>query len=296
MPADEVEIDMPLVRRLLASQFQVWASLPIEAVQPFGTDNALYRLGAHMVVRLPRGERASQTLKKERLWLPRLAPQLPVAIPIPLVEGMPSEGYPFPWSIYRWLEGENPTIHCVTEMNQLAIDLAQFLVALQRIDPADGPSPGSHNFFRGGSLARRDEATRAAILSLGQAIDGDAVISAWESALRAPDWERSPVWIHGDQDSRNLLVKRGRLFAVIDFGGLGVGDPACDVMVAWKLFSREARDIFRSQLSVDDSTWARSRGWALSQAVVALSYYTLETNPTLVLEAQRWMAEVLAAG
>jgi aminoglycoside phosphotransferase (APT) family kinase protein len=208
---------------------------------------------------------------------------------------MPAEGYPFPWSIYRWLESENTTIHCVTDMNQLAVDLAQFLAALQRIDPTDGPSPGPHNFFRGVSLARRDEATRAAIVSLGHAMDGDAVISAWEAALLAPEWERPPVWIHGDLDSRNLLVECGRLCGVIDFGGLGVGDPACDVMVAWKLFSGDARDIFRTQLSVDDSTWTRSRGWALSQAVIALSYYTLETNPTLVLEAQRWMAEVLAA-
>jgi aminoglycoside phosphotransferase (APT) family kinase protein len=174
--------------------------------------------------------------------------------------GDAAEGYPFRWSVYRWLDGENATINRVADMNQMAIDLAQLLSAMQRIDPTAGPSPGPHNFFRGVSLARRDEATRAAIHSLGQAIDSDVAISAWETALRASEWERPPVWIHGDLDSRNLLVEHGRLCAVIDFDGLGVGDPACDVMVAWKLFSREAREIFRTQLSVDDSTWTRSRG------------------------------------
>jgi aminoglycoside phosphotransferase (APT) family kinase protein len=293
MHADEIEIDLPLVKRLLAAQFPQWASLPLQPVQPFGTDNALFRLGAHMVVRMPRTERTGQTLEKERKWLPRLAPRLRVAVPIPLAEGMPDEGYPFTWSVYQWLEGENATIDRVTDVNQLAVDLAQFLAAMRRIDATDGPSPGPHNFFRGASLAARDEATRAAIAYLGQKFHTNELISAWEAGLAAPEWDRPPVWIHGDLDSRNLLVKGGRLCAVIDFGGLGIGDPACDVMVAWKLFSKEARNVFRRQLSVDDATWRRSRGWALSQAVIALSYYTLETNPTLVLEAQRWITEIL---
>jgi aminoglycoside phosphotransferase (APT) family kinase protein len=293
MHSDEVDIDIPLVRGLLAAQFPQWASLPIEPVHPLGTDNALYRLGDDMVVRLSRRERTSRTLEKERYWLPRLAPLLPVAVPLPLADGMPGEGYTFAWSIYRWLSGEQATVEHVTDLNQLAIDLAQFLTALRRIDSTDGPSPGDHNFFRGVALAMRDEATRAAIASLGRVIEGDRATAVWEAALRTGEWEGPPVWLHGDLDSRNLLVDRGRLCAVIDFGGLGVGDPACDVMVAWKLFSAEARKIFRATLSVDEATWMRSRGWALSQALMALSYYTLETNPTLVLEAQRWMAEVL---
>ena len=139
----------------------------------------------------------------------------------------------------------------------------------------------------------RDAATRAAIVALRGTIDVGAVTAAWESALRSPEWEHPPVWIHGDLDSRNLLVEEGRLTAVIDWGGLGVGDPACDVMVAWKTLSADTRDTFRAALSVDESTWARARGWALSQSLGALSYYTLETNPVLVLEAQRWLAEVL---
>ena len=294
MHADEVDIDVSLVGRLLAAQFPQWAGLPIERVRPSGTDNAIYRLGDDMAVRLPRRERTSGTLEKERRWLPRLAPLLPLAVPVPLAEGMPAEDYPWKWSVYRWLEGENATVERITDLSQLATDLAQFVAALQRIDPTGGPSPGEHNFFRGAPLAGRDEATRAAIASLARAIDGGAVTAAWEAALRAPEWERPPVWVHGDLDLRNLLVERGRLRAVIDFGGLGVGDPACDVMVAWKVLSPDTRDIFRAELSVDEASWARGRGWALSQALIALAYYTLETNPVLVREAQRWMAEVLA--
>jgi aminoglycoside phosphotransferase (APT) family kinase protein len=131
-------------------------------------------------------------------------------------------------------------------------------------------------------------------VSFGDSIAVDAVSSVWDSALRAPDWEHAPVWSHGDLDSRNLLVEHGRLSAVIDWGCLGIGDPACDVMVAWKVLPADARGLFRAKLSVDDSTWTRARGWALSQALGALSYYTVETNPGLVLEAQRWLANVLA--
>jgi aminoglycoside phosphotransferase (APT) family kinase protein len=294
MHADEVDTDTFLVSRLLAAQFPQWADLPIEAVRSAGTDNALYRLGDEMVVRLPRRERTSRTLEKERQWLPRLAPHLPLAVPVPLADGMPAEGYPCEWSVYRWLTGEDATVATVTDLSQLATDLAQFVAVLQRIDPTGGPSPGEHNAFRGVPLATRDAGTRAAIDSLRGAIDFGAVTAAWESGLRSPEWEHPPVWIHGDLDARNLLVEEGRLSAVIDWGCLGVGDPACDVMAAWKVLSADTRDIFRAALSVDESTWARARGWALSQALVALAYYTLETNPVFVLEARRWMAEILA--
>ncbi|MDQ5819813.1 MAG: aminoglycoside phosphotransferase family protein, partial [Actinomycetota bacterium] len=265
MHADEVHTDAALVRRLLAGQFPHWTDLPIEPVLPWGTDNALYRLGDDMVVRLPRTVRTGATLEKERRWLPRLAPLLPLEVPVPVAEGMPAEGYPLQWSVYRWLEGVNATVERVTDSRRLATDLARFVAALQRIDPTGGPSPGAHNAFRGVPLASRNEGTRAAIASLGQAIDGDAVTAAWQAALQAPDWERPPVWVHGDLDSRNLLVERERLCAVIDFGCLGVGDPACDVMVAWKVLSADSREAFRTALSVDDATWARGRGWALSQ-------------------------------
>jgi aminoglycoside phosphotransferase (APT) family kinase protein len=294
MHADEVDTDVPVVGRLLAAQFPQWAGLPIDPVSVRGTDNTLYRLGDDKVVRLPRTERTGVALEKERLWLPRLAPFLPLAVPIPLAEGAPDAGYPFEWSVYRWLKGENATTERVADLRQLATDLAQFITALQRIDPTDGPSPGEHNVFRGEPLAARDAGTRAAIVALRGEIDVDAVSAAWESDLRSPGWEQPPVWIHGDLDSRNMLVEGGRLSAVIDWGCLGVGDPACDVMVAWKVLTADTRDLFRTALSVDESTWARARGWALSQALVALSYYTLEANAVLVFEARRWMAEVLA--
>jgi aminoglycoside phosphotransferase (APT) family kinase protein len=294
MHEDEVDIDVALVGRLVAGQFPQWAGLALEPLGPFGTDNALYRLGRDMVVRLPRRERTSRTLEKERRWLPRLAPLLPLAVPVPLAEGMPAEGFPFTWSVYSWLKGETANLERITDLSQLAADLAAFVLALQRIDPTGGPSPGEHNFFRGAPLAKRDAATRAAIASLDGEIDIDAATAAWEETLRAPEWQRPLVWIHGDLDARNLLVENGRLSAVIDFGGLGVGDPACDVMVAWKVLCAETRDSFRIALSVDEATWARSRGWALSQAAIALAYYTEETNPVLVGEARRWLAEIFA--
>jgi aminoglycoside phosphotransferase (APT) family kinase protein len=297
MHADEVATDVSLVNRLLAAQFPHWADLPIEPVPSPGTDNAIYRLGEDMAVRLPRvrGVRgATGKLEKECRWLPRLAPLLPLAIPVPLAIGKPGEGYPFTWSVYPWLKGETANVERIDDLGEAAADLAQFVAALQRVDAADGPPPGEHNSFRGVPLATRAESTRAAITSLGGTIDVAAVTAAWEAALLAPEWRRAAVWIHGDLDSRNLLVEQGRLSAVIDFGCLGVGDPACDVMVAWKILSADTRDIFRAALSVDEATWARARGWALSQALIALSYYTLETNPALIREARQWMADVLA--
>jgi aminoglycoside phosphotransferase (APT) family kinase protein len=293
MHADEVEMDAALARRLVATQFPHWADLPIEPVPDRGTDNALYRLGDDMVVRLPGRERPALALEKELAWLPKLAPLLPLSVPRLLAQGRPGAGYPFGWAVYSWLEGAAATVERIADLDQAAVDLAAFIAALQQIDPADGPSPGEHNVFRGAPLALRDETTRAAIDKLAGEIDGGAATAAWEDALEAPSWTRPPVWIHSDLDARNLLAEDGHLTAALDFGCLGVGDPACDVMVAWKLLHDEGRAIFRSALPIDDDTWARSRGWAVSQAVVALAYYTLETNPVLVREAQRWLGEVL---
>ncbi|HLE98592.1 MAG TPA: aminoglycoside phosphotransferase family protein [Gaiellaceae bacterium] len=293
MHADEVHVDGRLVRRLLEIQFPEWADLTLRRVQPAGTDNVLYRLGADLVVRLPRTERTSATLEKERRWLPMLARLLPLAVPVPLAHGVPGGGYPFLWSVYPWLQGRDATRARVVDTARLALDLASFVRALWQTDPAIGPVPGEHNAFRGVPLATRDARTRSSIELLRNSIDVGAVTAAWESALRAPA-EHAPVWIHGDLDPRNLLVDEGRLSAVIDWGCLGVGDPACDVMVAWKALPAPARELFRAELEVDESTWERARGWALSQALNALSHYTMETNPGLVLEARRWLAEVLS--
>ena len=293
MHADEVRTDASLVGRLIAEQFPQWVDLPIEPVRFRGTDNALYRLGDGMVVRLPRIHQATLALDKECRWLPRLAPALPLAVPVPLAKGLPGDGYPWEWAVYRWLEGETAIVEPITDLEQAASDLVQFIAALQRVDPGDGPHPGKHNGFRGEPLAARDGAVRTAIAALDEEIDVGAARAVWEAALRAPVWQRSPVWIHGDLDARNLLVVEGGLSAVIDFGCLGVGDPACDVMVAWKVLSSDTRDHFRAALSIDDATWVRGRGWALSQALGALSYYTLEANAVLVREARRWLPEVL---
>ena len=294
MHTDELDIDVPLVRRLLAGQFPEWLELPIAQVEPAGTDNVIYRLGNDMAIRLPRLPQHAERLEKERLWLPRLAPLLPLAVPIPLAIGKPTEGYPFEWSVYRWLEGETATLDRLADPLQTAIDLADFVAALQLIDPTGGPAPGAHNAGRGAPLATRDGPMRKAIAALRDELDADAVTAAWERALEAPIWQGTPVWIHGDLDSRNLLVRAGRLSAVLDFGCLGIGDPACDVMVAWKLLPANVRDAFRTALSIDEATWARARGWVLSQALNALGYYTVETNAVLVLEARRWLGEVLA--
>jgi aminoglycoside phosphotransferase (APT) family kinase protein len=288
MHADEVDTDASLVRRLLKGQFPQWADLPIKRIESAGTDNAIYRLGDDMAVRLPRIHWAIEQVDKEHRWLPRLAPLLPLAIPAPLAKGAPGEGYPWDWSIQRWLEGENATVEAPADLRQAATDVAQFIAALQRIDPTDGPPAG-----RGVPLVRRDAAMRAAIAAVHGMLDTDAVTAAWEAALEAPEWDRPPVWVHGDLLPGNLLVERGRLSAVIDFGGLGVGDPACDLMIAWSLFSGESREVFRATLEVDDATWARGRGHALSQAIIFIPYY-LDTNPAGVRNARRVVDEVLA--
>jgi aminoglycoside phosphotransferase (APT) family kinase protein len=292
MHVDEVGTDVTLVGRLLAAQFPQWADLPIEPVHSDGTDNAIYRLGDDMVVRLPRVRWATGQVDKEQRWLPRFAPLLPLAIPVPLEKGTPAEGYPWDWSVYRWLEGENATTERLADPLQAATELAHFVTVLQRIDPTDGPVPGDHNSSRGVPLASRDVETRAAIEIMNGMVDTDAVTVAWEAALKAPAWGRPPVWLHGDLQSGNLLAVQGRLSAVIDFGCLGVGDPACDLIVAWNLFSAETRDEFRATLPVDDATWARGRGWALSIAAIALPYYQ-STNPVIAAGAKHTIDAVL---
>ena len=273
-----------------------WADLPVKPVASAGTDNALYRLGDDKVVRLPRIHWAVGQVEKEHKWLPKLAPHLPLAIPVPLARGGPGGSYPWDWSIYRWLDGENAALERMSDPCQVAQDLAGFIAAMQRIDATNGPTPSVHNSGRGVPLATRDEQTRIAIDALRDMIDidldTDAITAAWETALRAPVWTGPPVWLHGDLQSGNLLALHGRLSAVIDFGCLGVGDPACDIMTAWIYLSAETRDLFRSLLQVDDATWARGRGWALSMGLIALPYYH-ETNPVLANIARRGIDEVL---
>jgi aminoglycoside phosphotransferase (APT) family kinase protein len=288
MHADEVETDVSLVRRLLAAQFPHWADLPIAPVESAGTDNAIYRLGDDMAVRLPRIHWATGQVDKEQRWLPKLAPLLPFAIPVPLGRGEAAEGYPWSWSIYGWLNGENPTIGRIADPHLLATDLAELIAALQRIDLPNAPTAG-----RGVPLARRDADTRTAIDALAGMVDTDAVTAVWDAALRAPEWPGPPVWLHSDLAPGNLLIVDGRLSAVIDFAGVGVGDPAGDLPVAWNLLPAEARDVLHATLQVDDATWERGRGWALSIALIQLPYYH-RTNPVLAAGARHTIAEILA--
>jgi aminoglycoside phosphotransferase (APT) family kinase protein len=293
MHADEVDVDDALVRQLLVEQFPEWASRPAHRFPSVGTDHVLYRLGDDMVVRLPRQPGVEEQVDKERRWLPRLAPLLPCSVPVPLAKGQPAAGYPFSWSVYRWLVGETPAVDAVGDGHALARELARFITALHAIDATGGPSPGAHNSFRGVPLAERDEPTRRAIAELEDAIDVDGVTAAWEHALAAPEWSGPAVWIHGDITFENVLVRDGQLAAVIDFGCLGVGDPACDLPVAWSLLDAASRSTFRHELAVDDAAWARGRGWALSTGLIALPYYGI-TNPPRADNARYRIAQVLA--
>lgn len=287
-----MDIDFSLVSQLVTAQFPQWADLPIEPVEFDGWDNKTFRLGEDMIVRLPSAEAYTPQVEKEHWWLPRLAPLLPLPIPVPLAMGVPADDYPWHWSIYRWLEGENATIERIANLDQFASTLGQFLAALQRIDPASGPPPGRHNFFRGGPLAIYDPETRDAIATLDSKIDTDAVTAVWEAALKAT-WHGLPIWLHGDVSAANLLVKKGRLSAVIDFGCSGVGDPACDLTIAWTLFSEESRVAFRAALPVDGATWARGRGWALWKGLITLTEH-INTNSLEARKARRVIDEVLA--
>jgi aminoglycoside phosphotransferase (APT) family kinase protein len=290
MHAGEVETDAALVRRLLAAQFPQWAELPIEPVVSYGTDHDIYRLGDGLSARLPRIEWATGQAAKEAEWLPKLAPHLPLAVPVQLAAGRPAEGYPFAWSVYAWLPGENAN-GTIGDLNRAAVDLAAFVRALRTVDTTGVQPRRSHS--RGAPLAELDEPVRRAIAELGARIDGAAAVRSWEESLAAPAWDGPEVWVHGDLLPGNLLVTGGRLSAVIDWGCLGVGDPACDLQPAWNVFAAESRARYRAELEVDDASWLRGRGWSLFQAVVALPYYW-QTNPGMIRQASHALAEVLA--
>jgi aminoglycoside phosphotransferase (APT) family kinase protein len=292
MRADTVEIDVSLVRRLVSTQFPQWASLPIKPVAFSGWDNRTFHLGDRMTVRLPSAAAYALQVEKEHRWLPRLAPQLPLPIPVPLAMGEPADGYPWHWSVYRWLGGETASIERIADLKEFATTLAHFLVALQRADAAGGPPAGPHNFYRGGPLTTYDGETRQAIAALDGTIDTGAATEVWETAL-ASAWQDAPVWFHGDVSVGNLLVERGRLSAVIDFGTSGVGDPACDLAIAWTLFQEESREAFRTALSLDDATWTRGRGWTLWKALIVAAGLP-GTNRLEVEKSRRIIDDVLA--
>lgn len=274
---ERVIIDTSLVRRLIASQFPQWENLPIDPVATSGWDNRTFHLGKDKSVRLPSAAEYALQVEKEHQWLPKLAPALPLLIPVPLAIGHPEFGYPWKWSIYRWLEGETAASAKIDNLTSLAVDLANFLIALQKIDATDGPSPGLHSFFRGGSLSVYDSETRHAIAALQDKIDTISANDVWKTAL-STTWTHPPVWVHGDISAGNLLVQKGKLCAVIDFGQLTTGDPACDIAIAYTLFHGKSRETFQKKLPYDQGTWARARGWTLWKAMVVAAGFTNPYN------------------
>jgi len=285
-------IDVRLVERLVAEQFPQWADLSVRPVALGGWDNRTFHLGDEMLVRLPSAGAYVPQVEKEQRWLPHLALQLPLPIPAPLGMGRPTDVFPWPWSIYRWLDGEPVATAEVADMTGFATDLAAFLNALYRIDATGGPLPGPHNFWRGGPLDVYDGETREALVALDGQIDTDSAREVWERAL-ATRWERDPVWFHGDIAVGNLLVEDGRLCAVIDFGTSGVGDPACDLAITWTVLAGESREAYRRSLPFDDATWARGRGWALWKALILTAGHA-DTNARESLTSRQIIDEILA--
>jgi aminoglycoside phosphotransferase (APT) family kinase protein len=266
---DRDEITAEVAARLVAGQFPQWAGLPVVPVGLNGWDNTTFRLGGELSVRLPSGDDYVAQVSKEHRWLPVLAGQLPLPIPEPVALGRPAAGFPRPWSVYRWIEGQPACLGQVADLVAFAGDLAGFLAALHAIEASGGPPPGRHSALRGGPLTAWDEQTRTAIHLLGEDIDARAARQAWETALASP-WRQPPVWVHGDVTASNLLLSGGTLHAVIDFGCAAVGDPACDLVMAWTFFSGRAAAAFRRGLPFDEATWARARGWALWKALITL--------------------------
>lgn len=291
MHEDQLVSDAELVRALLRDRHPRWADGPITEISSTGTDHALYRLGDDAVARVPLRRSATQPIDTEFRWLPWLAERLPIEISRPLARLEPAPPFPHPWSVHSWIDGECGTTAPV-DRALLAVDLARVLRALQALDPADGPPSVEAYCWRGIPLEMRDGSTREAIASSRRSIDVAAATSAWETALGAREWTGPPVWVHGDVAAGNLIFRDGRLVALIDWACMAVGDPACDLIVAWELLDEPSRKTFRAELAVDDATWQRGRGWALSTAVGALAYYE-DSNPFMADQARRKLRSVL---
>jgi aminoglycoside phosphotransferase (APT) family kinase protein len=288
---DEVTIDTDLVRRLIAEQFPYLSDLPLREFTSTGTVNVIYLLGDELCVRLPRVQRWASGVEQECRWLPLLAPSLTLQVPDPLVKALPTSYYPFSWAIFRWIDGQTYAPDRVADERQVAADLAQFVAELRSNDlpPIDDQTP----YAGRAPLADQDADVRSWIAQSGDLIDGPAVTAAWEDALTSPAWDGTHTWIHSDLVPPNLLVKDGRLCAVIDFGATGLGDPATDLNPAWSVFSHAGRRAFRDLAGADDDTWRRGRGIAISQAVGLVPYYVV-TNPALSALGRRMLREILA--
>lgn len=273
----KLTVDKILVRDLIATQFPQWKNLKIQPVATSGWDNVTFHLGNNMLVRLPSAKVYELQVEKEHKWLPVLGPELPLPIPMPIAMGEPSEIYPLKWSVYRWLEGEALASAKNINLTTIASSLARFLTVFQRIDATGGPLPGLHSFYRGGELEVYDDETRKAIDCLKNKINAPIATEIWERAIETK-WDHPPVWVHGDISRGNLLVKEGKLCAVIDFGQLAIGDPACDLALAWTLFKGESRQAFKRNLQLDSDTWLRGLAWTLWKALIEAAGFTNPNN------------------
>ncbi len=287
MHEGQLEIDDELVAGLLAEQFPHWAGLPITRVPSTGTVNALFRLGDQHCVRLPLMPHHAEDLTRELHWLPRLAPHLPLRVPRPLATGVPTTDFPYPWAVYEWLDGRPYGDDNVTDEPAAARELAGFVTALRRIETTRDVPPGGRR-----PLRELDEQTRQAIIASAPEIDSTAAMRVWERGLELPPFAGERVWIHADLLRPNVLVHDGRLSAVIDFGGVGAGDPALDLIPAWAIFNPAGRAAYRDALGPSEDDWERGRAYALHQHAVIIPYYRT-TNPAFVITAIRTIEQVL---
>lgn len=286
--SDRIEITVSLATELVSGQFPEWAHLKVQPVDVSGWDNITFRLGDDMSIRLPSAKRYEAQIEKEQKWLPELAPFLSVPIPRPIAMGQPSKKYPWHWSINQWIDGTSANILNIDEscLSLIASSLAQFLKELHKIDTHGSPMAGPHNFYRGDSPVIYDSETRSAIDHLRDYyIDAQEVIPIWEKAI-STKWTHNPVWVHGDLSDGNILIKDSKLAAIIDFGCIGVGDPACDLVIAWNFLTNESRKIFRNCLGLDPNTWARARGWALWKALITMEQIKDKTSREIMKQKQ----------
>lgn len=261
-----VDITVDLVKKLIFEQFPQWSHLEIKPVKNSGHDNRTFHLGDDLTIRLPSGKEYEPQIQKEAKWLPVLAQHLSLPITAPVAKGKPTPEYPLAWSINRWLVGETVT-HTNVDLQKFAIELARFLKELEAINAENGPQAGAHNFYRGGDLAVYIEEFEQALTQLPAGPQRNHYQDIWTTAL-ATKWEKKPVWVHGDIAVGNLLVNDGHLSGVIDFGILGTGDPACDLVIAWTFFDSKSRKAFKEEMGLDDTTWQRGKAWALWKALI----------------------------
>ena len=265
-----ININTELARNLIDDQFPNWSSLTISLVEPGGWDNRTFRLGCEFTVRMPSAETYVAQVYKEQQWLPFLANNLSTKIPKVQALGKPGYGYPWPWSVYKWIKGGTASQTSDIEKNTFAKELASFILELHSVNSTKGPKPGKHNYFRGGRLEIYDSDTKKYATGLSEDVDLPAVLRLWNRA-KSTQWPGEPVWIHGDLEASNILVSNGKMRAIIDFGNCAVGDPACDLVMAWTYFDTASRYSFRSALGIDEDTWERGKAWALWKALFRMS-------------------------